>query len=63
MQDLSIRTFWSTLAPHFTMSTLLQTLEKMMPTAGKIAKTLLETFRPPTNQTMAAFNPNLPGGA
>lgn len=62
-QDLAIRTFWSTPAPHFTMSTLLQTLEEMMPTAGKIAKTVLETFRPPTNQTMAAFNPNLPGGA
>lgn len=31
--------------------------------AGKMAKAVLETFRPPTNQTMAAFNPNLPGGA
>lgn len=45
------------------MSTLLQMLQEMMPTAGKIAKPVLETFRPPTNQTMAAFNPNLPGGA
>lgn len=65
-QDLSITTFWSTPAPHFTMSTLLQTLDERMPTAGKIAKPLfffLQTFRPPTNQTMAAFNPNLPGGA
>lgn len=37
-QDLSIRTFWSALAQHFTMPTLLQTLEETMPTAGKRAK-------------------------
>lgn len=43
-QDLSITTFWSTPAPHFTMSTLLQTLEERMPTAGKIAKPLFFFF-------------------
>lgn len=52
-QDLSIRTFWSPLARHFTMSTLLQTLEETMPIAGgkkgaeKEPKTLKRHFDPP----------------